>query len=134
MAVLAMRRIGLVTIVVRDYDEAVSFYVDVLGFNLVEDAALSDGKRWVVVSPDRSGDGTGFLLARAMNPEQESRVGNQTGGRVAFFLYTDEFDDELARLNSAGVTIDGPTRDEPYGRVAVLQDLYGNRWTLIQPA
>ncbi|MFW5899303.1 MAG: VOC family protein [Jiangellaceae bacterium] len=127
-----MLSVDLVTVVVRDYDEAISFYVDALGFRLVEDTPLDEAKRWVVVAPP-SGSGTRLLLARATTAHQASRVGDQTGGRVGFFLMTEDFDGDYARLAAAGVRFSEPPRYEPYGRVVVFEDLYGNRWDLIQP-
>ena len=123
--------VGLVTLVVRDYDEAIAFYTGALGFELREDTALGDGKRWVVVSPP--GAQTGLLLARADGPAQESHVGDQTGGRVGFFLHTDDFAAEHERMLAAGVRFDEPPRHEAYGTVAVFRDLYGNRWDLVEP-
>lgn len=123
-------RIGLVTLVVRDYDEAIAFYTGPLGFELREDTALGGGKRWVVVAPP--GARTGLLLARADGPEQEARAGDQTGGRVGFFLHTDDFARDHERMLAAGVRFEEPPRHEPYGRVAVFRDLYGNRWDLVQ--
>ncbi|MFE3034992.1 VOC family protein [Streptomyces canus] len=129
-----MRRVALVTLVVDDYDEAIRFYTEALGFRLVEDTPRPDGSRWVVVRPgDREG-GTDLLLARAKDEAQQDRVGNQTGGRVAFFLHTDDFARDHARMGAAGVTFLEEPRHEPYGSVAVFQDLYGNRWDLLQPA
>lgn len=126
-----MPRIGLVAIVVREYDEAVRFYVDALGFDLVEDTALDDGKRWVVVAPAGS-PGAALLLARAATDAQRERVGDQTGGRVGFFLETEDFAGDHARMQAAGVRfVEGP-RHEPYGTVAVFEDLYGNRWDFIE--
>ena len=123
--------ISLVTLVVTDYDEAIAFYVEQVGFRLVEDSDLGGGKRWVVVAPP--GDGAGLLLARADGPDQLARVGDQTGGRVALFLTTQDFAGDYARMRGAGVRfVDGP-RHEPYGTVAVFEDLYGNRWDLIEP-
>jgi catechol 2,3-dioxygenase-like lactoylglutathione lyase family enzyme len=127
-----MRHLGLVTVVVTDYDEAVAFYTRLLGFELVEDTPLEGGKRWVVVRP-RGARETALLLARAANPRQRARVGDQTGGRVALFLNTDRFDRDHRRMTAAGVVFEGPPRREPYGMVAVFHDLYGNRWDLIQP-
>jgi len=123
------QRLALTTLVVRDYDEAIGFYVDALGFTLEEDTPLGDGKRWVVVSP---GEGSaGLLLARASGPAQEARVGDQTGGRVGFFLHTDDFAASHARMVAAGVVfVEGPRREE-YGDVAVFEDLHGNRWDLV---
>ncbi|MFF7872404.1 VOC family protein [Streptomyces qaidamensis] len=129
-----MRRIALVTLVVDDYDEAIRFYTDALGFRLVEDVPRPDGSRWVVVEPGARGTGTGLLLARAKGDIQAARVGDQTGGRVGFFLHTDDFARDHARMAAAGVTFLEEPRHEPYGTVAVFQDLYGNRWDLLQPA
>ena len=123
--------ISLVTLVVADYDEAIAFYVDQVGFRLVEDSSQGDGKRWVVVAPP--GDGAGLLLARAEGPTQVARVGDQTGGRVALFLTTSDFAADHARMQSTGVRFAEEPRREPYGTVAVFEDLYGNRWDLIEP-
>jgi len=124
-----MRSVGLVTVVVREYDEAVRFYVDALGFELREDSVLPGGKRWIVVGLP---GGTAVLLARAATAAQRLRVGDQTGGRVAFFLDTDDFLAEYERLRAAGVRFVEPPRQEVYGTVAVFQDLYGNRWDLVE--
>ncbi len=125
-----MSRLSLVTVVVHEYDEAVRFYVDALGFVLIEDNPLGD-KRWVVVSPGGDG-GCALLLARAATDAQRSRVGDQTGGRVGFFLDTDDFAADHERMQAAGVRfVEGP-RQEAYGTVAVFEDLYGNRWDLVQ--
>ncbi|NUO43100.1 MAG: VOC family protein [Streptomyces sp.] len=129
-----MRRIALVTLVVDDYDEAIRFYTEALGFRLVEDEARAGGARWVVVEPGTEGSGTGLLLARAKDDAQRGRVGDQTGGRVGFFLHTDDFARDHARMVAAGVTFLEEPRHEAYGSVAVFQDLYGNRWDLLQPA
>ena len=130
-----MSRIALVTLVVDDYDEAIRFYTEALGFRLVEDASRPDGSRWVVVTPPGAdADGSGLLLARAKGEGQSARVGDQTGGRVGFFLHTDDFARDHARMLAAGVTFLEEPRHEPYGSVAVFQDLYGNRWDLLQPA
>lgn len=123
-------RIGLVTLVVADYDEAIGFYVGKLGFDLVEDAPMGP-KRWVVVRPP--GAQTGLLLARAAEPAQAARVGDQTGGRVGFFLNTDDFAADHARMSAAGVRFLEAPRHEAYGSVAVFEDLYGNRWDLLGP-
>jgi len=122
--------LGLVTLVVRDYDEAIGFYTGALGFELREDTALGDGKRWVVVGPP--GARTGLLLAKADGPDQQAHTGDQTGGRVSFFLHTDDFARDHERMLTAGVRFEEPPRHEPYGTVAVFRDLYGNRWDLIQ--
>lgn len=130
-----MRRIALVTLVVDDYDEAIRFYTEALGFRLVEDTPRPDGSRWVVVEPGtEAGGGTGLLLARAKDDAQRARLGDQTGGRVGFFLHTDDFARDHARMLAAGVTFLEEPRHESYGSVAVFQDLYGNRWDLLQPA
>lgn len=126
-----MTELSLVSLLVRDYDEAIDFYVDRLGFELVEDSDLGDGKRWVVV---RSvGGKAALLLARANNAEQRACVGKQAGGRVFLFLTTDDWDREYARLVEQGVEFTEEPRDEEYGRVAVFLDLYGNRCDLIEP-
>ncbi len=124
--------LALVSLVVRDYDEAVQFFIDALQFELIEDSPMEDGKRWVVVSPTGS-IGTGILLAKAGTPEQESRIGNQTGGRVFLFLHTDDFSGTLQHMKSHGVCFVEEPRDEPYGKVIVFLDLYGNKWDLIEP-
>jgi catechol 2,3-dioxygenase-like lactoylglutathione lyase family enzyme len=124
-----------VAIVVEEYDPAIAFFVDVLGFELVEDspARTNDGrpKRWVVVRPP--GARSGLLLARADGPEQEQAVGRQFAGRVGLFLRVEDFDAAYARLVAAGVEIVGEPRDEPYGRVVVFVDVAGNRWDLLGP-
>jgi catechol 2,3-dioxygenase-like lactoylglutathione lyase family enzyme len=125
------RRIGLLTLIVKDYDEAISYYVQKLGFTLQEDRALSAEKRWVVVSPASDAE-TAVLLARAALPRQESAVGDQTGGRVFLFLETDNFWRDFGTLSENGVHFLESPRVEPYGVVAVFEDLYGNRWDLIQ--
>ncbi|GGX70186.1 VOC family protein [Streptomyces anandii] len=129
-----MRRIALVTLVVDDYDEAIRFYTGALGFRLAEDTPRPDGSRWVVVAPGPGQDGTALLLARAKGEDQRARIGDQTGGRVGFFLHTDDFAADHARMRAAGVTFLEEPRHEPYGTVAVFQDLHGNRWDLLQPA
>jgi len=127
-----MPHLGLVALVVRDYDEAIAYYRNALGFELREDTRLDDGGRWVVIAPPGSRE-TGLLLARAAGPEQAARVGDQTGGRVGLFLTTDDFDRDYKRMVAAGVVFEEEPRYEPYGAVVVFQDLYGNRWDLIQP-
>lgn len=123
----------LVTLVVDDYDAAKAFYCGALGFDCVSDEPLDDTKRWLVVKP--GGDsGAGLLLAKAEGPEQLAAIGRQTGGRVGFFLETDDFDRDHARMISLGVTFRETPRDEIYGRVAVFSDPYGNLWDLLQPA
>jgi catechol 2,3-dioxygenase-like lactoylglutathione lyase family enzyme len=125
-----MSRLSLVTVVVADYDEALSFYVGVLGFELVEDRRLDETKRWVVVRPSGASE-TGLLLARAANDDQRAAIGAQTGGRVAFFLETEDFATDHARMLAAGVRFVREPRSEPYGTVAVFEDLHGNRWDLL---
>lgn len=127
------QRFALVTLLVRDYDEALAFYTNQLGFQLVEDRPLGPGKRWVVIAPPGGEPGAYLLLAQASSPEQLARVGDQTGGRVAFFLHTDDFPRDHARMTAAGVRFREPPRAEPYGTVAVFEDLYGNLWDLLQP-
>jgi catechol 2,3-dioxygenase-like lactoylglutathione lyase family enzyme len=125
--------IGLVSVVVRDYDEALAFYVGTLGFTLVEDTFVAEqNKRWVVVSPPGAKE-TRLLLARASDAEQATRVGNQTGGRVALFLYTDDLARDYQRYKANGVVFIREPKAEPYGTVAVFKDLYGNLWDLLQP-
>ena len=126
-----MNRLGLVTYVAREYDEAIGFFVGKLGFTLVEDTDMGGGKRWVVVS---AGEGASLLIARAEGEQQEASVGNQTGGRVGFFLQTDNFDRDFAEWTARGVKFHEQPRREVYGTVAVFEDLYGNTWDLIQPA
>jgi len=128
----AMTNIGLMTLVVRDYDEAIAFYVDKVGFELAEDVAFPDGKRWVVVKP--TGAETGLLLARADRPRQHRRVGDQTGGRVSLFLRAGDFHEAHTRMLAAGVHFLENPRHEPYGWVCVWEDLYGNRWDLLELA
>lgn len=123
------------TVVVRDYDEAITFYVGTLGFDLLEDTRLDPTKRWVRVGPrgKTGGSGTSILLARAATPQQLARVGDQTGGRVFLFLETDNFWEDYERWRARGVRFLESPREESYGTVVVFQDLYGNRWDLIQP-
>jgi catechol 2,3-dioxygenase-like lactoylglutathione lyase family enzyme len=121
-----------VALVVRDYDEAIAFYTEKLGFRLVEDTYQPEqDKRWVVVAPPGS-QGTTLLLARASTPEQEAFVGNQAGGRVFLFLETDDFRRDYDKMVALGITFVRPPKTEPYGTVAVFQDLYGNLWDLLQ--
>jgi catechol 2,3-dioxygenase-like lactoylglutathione lyase family enzyme len=131
-----MTHLELVTLIVDDYDTAISFFVDALGFSLIEDSpsATNDGrpKRWVVVRPP--GATTGLLLAAADGEPQQSAVGNQTAGRVGFFLRVDDFTASYSRMTAAGVQFLSPPRTEPYGQVAVFLDIAGNRWDLLGPA
>lgn len=130
---MSRQAIGLVCLVVRDYDEALAFYVGVLGFELIEDSYLPEqDKRWVVVAPPGARE-TRLLLARAGNDMQASRVGNQTGGRVFLFLYTDDLRRDHAAYAAKGVRFVRPPVEQPYGIVAVFEDLYGNQWDLLQP-
>ena len=124
-------QLALITLVVRDYDEAIAYYCGVMGFDLVEDSPQTPEKRWVVVSPGAGG--ANILLARAADEAQRAAIGNQTGGRVGLFLHTDDFDTDYARLKAAGVEFLETPRSEPYGKVVVLRDLYGNKWDLIGP-
>ena len=127
------QHIAHIALVVKDYDEAISFYTVKLGFTLVEDTRLSETKRWVMVKP--KGDGQCcLLLAQAANEEQKSRIGNQTGGRVFLFLYTDDFRRDYNNLLAKQINFVRPPSNEPYGTVAVFEDLYGNLWDLIEPA
>ena len=123
-------RIAHVAVVVREYDEAIAWFTGKLGFRLVEDTTLSDTKRWVLVAPP--GNGTSLLLARAASPQQEASIGNQTGGRVGFFLHTDDFHRDHRAFLARGVEFIEPPREEEYGTVAVFMDLCGNKWDLIQ--
>jgi catechol 2,3-dioxygenase-like lactoylglutathione lyase family enzyme len=120
-----------VAVVVRNYDEAIAFYTNVLGFHLLEDTSLGAGKRWVLVAPPGS-KATTILLAQAATPEQITRIGNQTGGRVFLFLHTDDFWRDYQTLVSRNVEFVREPKEEPYGTVAVFKDLYGNLWDLIQ--
>jgi catechol 2,3-dioxygenase-like lactoylglutathione lyase family enzyme len=126
------RAIALVTLVVREYDEAISFFTDALRFTVAEDRSVVEGKRWVVVAPPGSG-GASLLLAKAATLEQRAHVGNQTGGRVAFFLETSDFWGDYRHMQSRGVKFTEEPRDEPYATVVVFLDLYGNKWDLLQP-
>jgi predicted adenylyl cyclase CyaB len=124
--------LGLVSLLVRDYDEAIAFYVGILGFALVEDSpVVEQDKRWVVVAPPAS-TGSRLLLARATGVEQKARIGNQTGGRVFLFLHTDDFARDYRNYQARGVKFVRPPKEEPYGTVAVFEDLYGNLWDLLQ--
>ena len=124
------------TLLVRDYDEALAFYIGKLGFELVEDTPQpAQNKRWVTIRPPAAkAHAATILLARAATPEQAARIGDQAGGRVAFFLHTDDFARDHARFTAAQVEWVRPPADQPYGRVAVFRDLYGNLWDLVQPA
>ena len=125
-------QISLIALVVPDYDEALAFYVDKLAFTLTKDIDLGAKKRWVTVSPN--GGGTEILLARAADDAQRSAIGNQTGGRVGFFLSTTDFDTDYSNMRTQGVHFEEEPRQEPYGRVVVWCDPFGNRWDLIEYA
>ena len=125
------QRIAHVTLVVRDYDEALEFFTNAMGFELLEDTRLDSQKRWVLVGP-RGSTGASLLLAEAVTPEQRNSIGNQTGGRVFLFLQTDDFWRDYHRMVAAGVRFKEQPREESYGVVAVFEDLYGNGWDLLQ--
>lgn len=125
--------LGQIALVVRDYEEAINFYVGKLGFNLVEDTCIPDqDKRWVIIAPPGSTESR-LLLARASSEEQSSRIGNQTGGRVFLFLFTNDFWRDFHAYKGRGVQFVREPKEESYGTVAVFQDLYGNLWDLLQP-
>jgi len=127
------QHIAHLTLVVKNYDEAIAFYTQQLSFTLVEDTVLSDAKRWVRVAPPGS-NGCCLLLAKAADEAQESRIGNQTGGRVFLFLYTDDLERDYRQMKEKGVTFVREPVKEVYGTVAVFKDLYGNLWDLLEPA
>jgi catechol 2,3-dioxygenase-like lactoylglutathione lyase family enzyme len=128
------QRMGLTAVVVRDYDEAIEFYTEKLGFELIEDTFIpAQQKRWVVVAP-RGARESRILLARAVGEEQTSRIGNQTGGRVFLFLYTDDFWRDYRAYQARGVVFVREPSVEKYGTVAVFRDLYGNLWDLLEPS
>lgn len=126
------QRIAHIALVVRDYDEAIQYYSEKLNFSLVEDTALSETKRWVLIAP-KGASGCSLLLAKAANDEQKSRIGNQTGGRVFLFLHTDDFWRDYSSMQEKGVSFVREPAVEAYGTVAVFEDLYGNLWDLIEP-
>jgi len=123
--------LGHIALVVRDYDEALEFYTRTLNFKLIEDTRLSDHKRWVLIAPPGS-QSTSLLLARASTPEQATRIGNQTGGRVFLFLHTDNFWRDYREMTARKVKFVREPREEAYGTVAVFEDLYGNLWDLLE--
>ncbi|WP_269585243.1 VOC family protein [Roseibium sp. Sym1] len=125
------QHIGAIALVVPDYDEALDFYVGRLDFDLIEDTALDDEKRWVLVAPKGSRE-TRLLLARADGPDQQAAIGDQSGGRVFLFLNTDDFDRDFGSMRAAGVDFLEEPRTEPYGKVAVFRDPFGNKWDLIE--
>jgi len=124
--------LGHVALVVRDYDEALAFFTRTLNFRLIEDTRLSEEKRWVVIAPPGP-EGTTLVLARAATPAETSRIGNQTGGRVFLFLYTDDFWRDYHEMMEKKIKFVRAPSEEPYGTVAVFEDLYGNLWDLLQP-
>lgn len=128
---MTAQRLATVTLVVDDYDKAIAHYVNIIGFVLLEDLPLGDARRWVRVGP--AGGGCAFLLARADGEAQRAAIGNQTGGRVGFFIDTDDFDADHAAMKARGVDFREEPRTEPYGKVAVFADCYGNLFDLIQP-
>ncbi|MCW8336168.1 VOC family protein [Vibrio paucivorans] len=125
------QQIGNIALVVENYDDAIDFYTNKLEFILVEDTDLGSGKRWVQVSPPNS-NGTNLLLAQASNPQQLEAVGNQTGGRVFLFLQTNDFWRDYERMTAKGITFNEQPREEEYGIVVVFEDLYGNKWDLLE--
>ena len=127
------QHLGCICLLVRDYDEAKAYFSDKLSFELVEDTPLGDGKRWVLLAPPGSQE-TRLLLARASGPDQSARVGDQAAGRVFLLLHTDDFWRDYRAFRARGVTFCEEPRHEAYGIVAVFEDLYGNRWDLLQPA
>ena len=120
-----------IALIVRDYDEAINFYVNKLNFNLIEDTKLTEDKRWVLIAPKGSNN-CNLLLAKAANDEQKSRIGNQTGGRVFLFLNTDDFERDYSNLLNNDINLIREPKVEPYGKVCVFEDLYGNLWDLIE--
>jgi catechol 2,3-dioxygenase-like lactoylglutathione lyase family enzyme len=127
------RHLGAISLLVRDYDEAIAWYARCLRFELIEDVALGPDKRWVLMAPARAAS-TPLLLAQAATPEQKARIGDQTGGRVFLFLHTDNFARDYAHMLGEGVKFLEAPRHEIYGSVVVFEDLYGNKWDLLQPA
>jgi predicted enzyme related to lactoylglutathione lyase len=128
---LSVQTLAMIALVVRDYDEAIAFFTRVLDFDLIEDTTMSPTKRWVVVAPQGS-SGARLLLAKAVGAEQASRIGDQTGGRVFLFLDTDDFESDHKKLTDRGVKFVRPPSKETYGWVAVFEDLYGNKWDLVE--
>ena len=125
------QHIAQIALVVNDYDEAISFYTEKLRFTIIEDTIISESKRWVVVAPAGGAGGCKLLLAKAANEEQQSKIGNQTGGRVFLFLHTNSFDSDYQNLLNNEITIVRGPIEEPYGKVVVFADLYGNLWDMI---
>ncbi|MCB0557357.1 MAG: VOC family protein [Lewinellaceae bacterium] len=127
------QRIAHIALVVRDYDEAIAFYTEKLDFRLVEDTRINDDKRWVVVAPPGAQECT-LLLAKAANEKQSESIGNQTGGRVFLFLFTDDFQRDYEKMSARKIKFVRPPKEEDYGTVAVFEDLYGNLWDLLEPS
>ncbi|MBN1875617.1 MAG: VOC family protein [Anaerolineae bacterium] len=128
---MAKQKIGYITLLVSDYDEAIAFYIHQLRFDLIEDTDLGDGKRWVLVAPPNAVESC-VLLAKASSPHQEAYIGNQTGGRVFLFLHTDDFWRDYRDMQSRGIIFCEEPRVESYGTVVVFKDLYGNKWDLLE--
>lgn len=126
------QRIAHIALIVKDYDEAIDFYTRKLDFELLEDTKIDDDKRWVIVAPSGAKE-CGLLLAKAANQNQAERIGDQTGGRVGFFLFTDDFWRDYDKMTARKVLFVRPPAQEGYGTVAVFEDLYGNKWDLIEP-
>jgi predicted enzyme related to lactoylglutathione lyase len=124
--------ISLANLMVRDYDEAIAFYTKAVGFRVVSDETIASGKRFVVISPSHAANATGLSLAKASSERELAALGNQCGGKVAFFMKTSDFDAQYVHMHAAGVKFVEEPRDEPYGKVVVWEDLYGNKWDLIQ--
>ena len=127
------RRLAALALIVPDYDQAISYYVETLGFRLIEDTALSASKRWVLISPGNK-NSCNLLLAKATTAEQQAAIGNQAGGRVFLVLYTDNFDRDYQSYKMKDVTFLEEPRSESYGKVVVFQDMFGNKWDLLEPA
>jgi len=125
------QKIAIVALVVRDYDEAIKYFTEILSFTLLEDTPQGNGKRWVLVSPPGPGE-CALLLAKAATPRQAESIGNQTGGRVFLFLHTDDFWRDYQSMHARGVRFTEEPRQEPYGTVVVFEDLYGNKWDFIE--
>jgi catechol 2,3-dioxygenase-like lactoylglutathione lyase family enzyme len=126
-----MAHLGMIAVVVDNYDDAIEYYTTALGFTLLEDTKMSETKRWVVVAPDPD-QGAALLLAEATTPEQVAAIGNQSGGRVMFFIYTDNFDRDYARMAQHNVAFTEEPRNEDFGKVVVFADKYGNKWDFIE--
>lgn len=127
------RKIAALTLIVPDYDQAISYYVKTLGFTLIEDTVLSERKRWVLIAPSKE-ESCNLLLAKAVTEDQKTAIGNQASGRVFLLLYTDDFDRDYQMYRKNGVTFLEEPRSESYGKVAVFEDIFGNKWDLLEPA